>query len=327
MKQYLLRRSLQMVAAFFAITAICFVIIQLPPSDFISRRMQEMERQGGGSATAGIEALKKIYHLDKSLPTQYVLWLSGILRGDFGHSLLYNAPVGSLIGQRFLLSLVVSFAALVFAYAIAIPIGMYSAVRQYSLGDQVFTVLGFLGLATPNFMISLFVVFVGSRYFNMTLTGLFSDEYLAAPWSLARVWNLLQHLWLPTIIVGTGAAAVIMRLVRERTLEILNQQYVTVARSKGLPEVRILSKHVFRIVANPLISIAGLTLPGLISGDVIVSIVLNLPTLGPLLLRALQTQDMYLAGAILLLMVLLLLIGNFLADVALALVDPRIRYD
>jgi peptide/nickel transport system permease protein len=316
-----------MIAAFFAITAICFFIIQLPPSDFISRRMQELERQGGGSATAGIEALKKIYHLDKSLPVQYVLWMSGIFRGDFGYSLLYNAPVNSLIGQRFLLSLVVSFAALIFAYALAIPIGIYSAVRQYSFGDQLFTVIGFLGLATPNFMLALLVVFIGSRYFHVTLTGLFSDEYLAAPWSLARVGDLLRHLWLPTIIVGTSAAAGIIRLVRERTLETLTQQYVTVARSKGLTELRILSKHVFRIVANPLVSIAGLTLPGLISGDVIVSIVLNLPTLGPLLLRSLQTQDMYLAGAILLLMVLLLLVGNFLADVALAWVDPRIRYD
>lgn len=327
MHMYLVRRTVQMILAFFAITAICFLAIQLPPSDFITRRMQELEAQGGGFATQGIEALKRLYNLDESVFVQYFLWLKGFVQGDFGYSLLYEQPVRELVGQRFLLSIVVSLSGLLFAYAIAIPIGMYSAARQYSVGDQIFTVLGFLGLATPPFMIALIIVYVGSRYFNTSVGGLFSSGYIDAPWSWGRVVDLLKHLWAPTIVVGTAAAAGIIRLVRERTLEILQEQYVTVARSKGLKETKILSKHVFRVVANPLISIAGLTLPVLVSGDVIVSIVFNMPTLGPLLLTSLQSQDMYLAGTILLMTTVLLLLGNFLADVALAWVDPRIRFD
>ncbi len=327
MISYIIRRLECIVVTFLLTSLICFAIIQLPPNDIITRRMQELEALGATNVESTIATLKKIYNLDKPLVVQYVIWISGFARGDFGYSLKYEVEVRELIFQRLPPTFLIILPSLFFAYLIAIVVGLYSATHQYSLLDHTFTFLGMIGLGIPTFLLALLFLYIISRFFGLSVGGLFSPSFVEAPWSLAKVYDLLKHVWGPVLILAAYYAAGLIRIVRTRTLDTLREQHVMVARSKGLPEQTIILRHVFRLAVNPLISIMGLQLAEVISGGVMMAIVLNLPTLGPLLLEALQTQDMYLGGAILMLMIIILLAGNFLVDIVLAWIDPRIRYD
>jgi peptide/nickel transport system permease protein len=275
---------------------------------------------------AMLASMRSRYGLDQPLLIQYWDWISGVARGDFGYSFEWQQPVVSLIGERIGLTLVLSLSTLFFTWAIALPIGVYSAVRRYSIGDYIFTFLGFVGLAVPGFLIGLVLMFVGVSVFHTDVGGLFSPAYTNAPWSIARVGDLLKHLWVPMIILGVSGAASLIRIMRANLLDQLNQPYVDTARAKGLSELTLLVRYPIRVALNPFVSTLGFILPQLVSGSVIISIVLNLPTAGPLLLQALLGQDQYLAGAFLLLLCAMTVIGTLLSDILLALLDPRIRF-
>jgi peptide/nickel transport system permease protein len=258
---------------------------------------------------------------------QYWKWISGIvLRGDFGQSFELNAPVSSLIWGRLGLTLMLSITTLIFTWAVAFPIGIYTAVKKYSLGDYVFTLLGFIGLAIPNFLLALILMYVAFKYFNQSVGGLFSPEYIDAAWGWNKFWDMLKHLWVPIVIVGTAGTAGLIRVMRANLLDELSKPYVDTARAKGMSEWRLILKYPVRVALNPFISTVGWTLPLLISGSAIVAIVLNLPTSGPLLLRSLLTQDMFLAGSFILMLAILTIVGTLISDILLALLDPRIRY-
>jgi len=321
------RRLTQLLVTFLVASLLCFLVIQLPPNDIVTRRMQTLRSMGAGNIEESIRTLKSIYNLDKPLIVQYLLWISGFFRGDFGYSLLYQVEARDLILQRVPFTILLTLPALLLAYIVAIVLGLYSATHQYSILDHVFTFLGMVGLATPDFLLALFLLFVTSQFLGMGVGGFLSPEFRDVPWSIAKVADLLAHLWAPVLSLTAFYAAGLMRIMRGRTLELLHEPFVSVARSKGLKERTIILKHVLRIAVNPLISIAGLQLAEVVSGGVMVSIVMNLPTVGPLLLSALQAQDMYLGGSIIILLIGVLLMGNFLADITLALLDPRIRFD
>jgi peptide/nickel transport system permease protein len=271
--------------------------------------------------------LRERYGLDRPVYVQYWIWISGFVQGDFGESFEFNRPVSALVWERLGLTLAVALSTMLFTWIIAIPIGIYSAVRQYSLFDYVFTFIGFVGLAVPNFLLALVLLFVSVFVFNIpSVGGLFSPQYLDEPWSLAKFFDLLTRLWLPVVVVGTAGTAGLIRIMRANMLDVLHQPYVQTARSKGVRERVVIYKHATRNAINPLISIMGMQLPGIFSGETITAIVLSLPTLGPLLYRSLLSQDMFLAGTILMFLAIALVIGNLIADVLLAVVDPRIRY-
>lgn len=324
---YIVKRVVQLVITFFLTSFICFAIIQLPPNDIVTRRMQVLKSQGATNVESTIETLKRIYNLDKPLLVQYGIWISGFVRGDFGYSLLRDIEARDLIAQRLFLTFLLILLSLLIAYMVAIMIGLYSATHQNSFFDHVFTFLGMIGLGTPDFLIALVFLYITSMFFGWKAGGFFSPEFVEASWSAARVFDLLKHLWGPVLILTAYYAAGLIRIMRARTLDLLREQYVMVARAKGLSERTIIFRHVFRLAVNPLISIMGLQLAEVVSGGMMVSVVLNLPTLGPLLLEALLNQDMYLGGAILMILIVLLLVGNLLVDITLALIDPRIRYD
>jgi peptide/nickel transport system permease protein len=286
-----------------------------------------MEEAGLQRDQATIDALVKRYGLDQPIHMQYIKWMWGMFHGDFGQSFLMNRPVRELIGERLLLTIAVSAAAMVFQWVVALPVGVYTAVRQYSLGDYIFTFIGFIGLAVPNFMIALIIVWVAFSLFGTNLGGLFSVEYADAPWTWPKILDMLKHLWLPMVVLGTAGTAGLIRIMRANLLDELHKPYVTTARAKGLAERRVVFKYPLRVALNPFISTIGWTLPALVSGSTIVSIVLSLPTTGPLLYRALLMQDMYLAGTFILMVSALTVIGTFLSDILLAWIDPRIRYE
>ncbi|MCB0062206.1 MAG: ABC transporter permease, partial [Caldilineaceae bacterium] len=268
------------------------------------------------------------YGLGQPVYVQYWKWVSGILfRGDFGRSFAWNMPVSDLIWGRLTLTFVLSLSTLLFIWIVAFPIGVYSAVRQYSVGDYIATFFGFLGVAIPNFLLALVLMYIAFKYFNQSVGGLFSPDYQEAPWSLAKVGDLLAHLWIPIIIIGTDGTAGLIRIMRANLLDELRKPYVVTARAKGLPEWKLLLKYPVRVALNPFISTVGWVLPSLVSGSAIVAIVLSLPTTGPLLLRALLSQDMYLAASFLLMLSILTVIGTLLSDLLLAWLDPRIRYE
>ncbi len=325
MLRYLVQRLLLMIPTLLAISILTFVIIQLPPGDYLDTLISELRASGEAADIQKLEFLRKQYGLDQPVWRQYVIWLSGLLRGDLGYSFEYDRPVSQIIGERLLLTFVVSFGAILFTWIVAFPIGVYSATHQYSWGDHGLTFLGFLGLATPNFLLALVLMFVSFTWFGVSVGGLFSPDVQTAPWSWAKVVDLLEHLWIPVIVIGTAGTAGMIRRLRANLLDELRKQYVITARAKGLPPRRLLVKYPLRIALNPFISDIGNLLPQVISGSVIVSIVLSLPTTGPMLLRALRTQDMYLAGSFLMLLAGLTVIGVFLSDLALAALDPRIR--
>jgi len=324
---YIVKRILGMIPTLIIISIITFIIIQLPPGDFVTTAQAEIAASGGGMDASAVEAMRIRYGLDQPLLVQYWRWVSGFPRGDFGYSLEWSAPVWDIMAGRLGWTLLLSGLALVFMWLVSIPIGIYSARHKYSLGDNVFSFLGFLGLSVPDFMLSLMWLVFATMMLGISASGLYSPQMVDAPWNLAKFLDLLNHLWPPVVIMGVVGTAELIRIMRGNLLDILNQQYVTTARSKGLVEKVVVQKYAVRMAINPLISVLGMQIPKMISSSIIVGFVLSIPTVGSIFLRALITQDMYLAGAILLLMTVMLLIGNLLADIALAWVDPRIRFE
>jgi peptide/nickel transport system permease protein len=327
MWKYLLRRSLYMVFTVWVISIISFVAIQLPPGDFVTNLVNQMISSGGRELTPEYEAqLRELYGLNQPVYVQYYKWMRNILtRGEFGWSFVYRRDAVELITERMPMTFALSFGSFILVWVIALPIGIYSAVNQYSIGDYFFTFLGFIGLAVPSFLLALIFLFVSQRYFNQAMIGLFSPEFADAPWSWAKLFDMFKHLWIPVLLIGLGGTAGLIRTMRANLLDELNKPYVETARSKGLAETKLLIKYPLRHALNPFISTIGWTLPGLIAGEVIVAIVLNLPTSGPVLYNALQQQDMYVAAGFILLLSVLTVIGTFISDVLLAMLDPRIR--
>ncbi len=323
---YIIRRILLMIPTLIAISIISFIIIQLPPGDFLTTYVAQLSASGETVDQAELEALKERFGLDEPLYKQYLKWASNFLRGDFGHSFEWNKPVSELIGERLSLTVIISVFTILFTWAIALPIGIYSAVRQYSWMDYFLTIIGFIGLATPNFLFALVMLWVSYAYLGLSIGGLFSPEYAEAPWSFAKVLDLMKHLWIPVVIVGTSHTAKFIRIIRGNLLDELRKPYVTTARAKGLSEIRLIMKYPVRVAINPLVSTIGWTLPELVSGIAITAVVLNLPTTGPLLLSALMSQDMQLAGTFIMLLSFLTVVGTLISDILLAWVDPRIRF-
>jgi peptide/nickel transport system permease protein len=322
---YIIQRLLIMVPTLIAISIIIFVIIQLPPGDYFSTYIAELQSQGEAVDLQKIAFLKAQYGFDKPVWEQYIYWVGGLLQGDLGYSFAYNLPVRDVVGDRLVLTFVVSFATIVFTYIVAFPIGIYSATHQYSWSDHTLTFLGFIGLATPNFLLALVLLYFANVYFGLSIGGLMDERYLNAPWSVAKMLSVLSHLWIPVIVIGLSGTAGMIRRLRANLLDELQKQYVTTARAKGLSPFRTLMKYPLRMALNPFISDIGSLLPHIISGAAVVSIVLNLPTTGPMLLDALRSQDMYLAGSFLMFLATLTVIGMFVSDLALAALDPRIR--
>lgn len=327
MINFIIRRLLHTIPLLIVISIVVFTIISLPPGDYLTTLAADLERQGSQNAELQLRGLRERYGLDDPIYVQYWLWVSHFAVGDFGESFAYNRPVTELIGDSLLLTVIISIVTLLLSWAIAIPIGVYSATHQYSAGDQFFTFISFMGLATPGFLFALILMVISVYVFKFPISGLFSPGMETLPWSYAKVVDLFKHLWVPVLLIGMSGTAELVRIMRGNLLDVLNQQYVLSARGRGLTESTVTWKHAVRMAINPLISLIGLQLPSIVSGSVIISIVLSLPTTGPLLYRALRTQDMYLAGSFLMLLSLLLIIGNFLADIALAWVDPRITYE
>lgn len=327
MTSFIVRRLATMVVMMIFISMAAFVIIQLPPGDFLTTLAAGLE-SGSEISQQQLDFLRERFGLDQPIYIQYWKWISAIiLRGDFGYSFQWQRPVTDLIWDQLGFTLVLSISTLLFSWAISFPIGVISAARQYSLADYFFTFIGFIGLAIPNFLMALGLMYIGFHFFGQSVGGLFSPEYSQAPWSYAKFIDLLAHIWIPMIVIGTAKTAELIRIMRANLLDELNKPYVTTARAKGLPEARLILKYPIRIALNPFISTVGWVLPSLISGAVIASVVLNLPTVGPLLLQALQSQDMYLAGAFILLLSTLTLVGTLVSDILLALLDPRIRLE
>lgn len=327
MINFIIRRLLHTIPLLIVISIVVFTIISLPPGDYLTTLAADLERQGSQNAELQLRGLRERYGLDDPIYVQYWLWVSHFAVGDFGESFAYNRPVTELIGDSLLLTVIISIVTLLLSWAIAIPIGVYSATHQYSAGDQFFTFISFIGLAIPGFLLALILMVISVYVFKFPISGLFSPGMETLPWSSAKVVDLFKHLWVPVLLIGMSGTAELVRIMRGNLLDVLNQQYVLSARGRGLAESTVTWKHAVRMAINPLISLIGLQLPSIVSGSVIISIVLSLPTTGPLLYRALRTQDMYLAGSFLMLLSLLLIIGNFLADIALAWVDPRITYE
>nr|WP_216852786.1 ABC transporter permease [Phytoactinopolyspora halotolerans] len=327
MTQFIVRRVLYMIPTLIAISIVTFLIIQAPPGDYLTTVVAKLEAEGAYVDRSQLDALRERYGLDDPLWSQYWTWISGIVtEGDFGRSLVYDAPVADVIQDRMGFTILLSLSTLAFVWAVAIPIGMYSAVKRYSIGDYAATFVGFLGLAIPNFLFALVLLYVSHRYFGQSVGGLFSPEYEDARWNLGKLLDLLAHVWIPVIIIGTAGTAGMIRIVRANLLDELNRPYVTTARAKGLPERRLLVRYPSRIAASPIVSTIGWLLPSLISAEIIVSVVLSLPTTGPVMLKALESQDMYLAGGFLLILSVLTVIGTLISDILLARLDPRIRY-
>lgn len=324
---FFVRRIMVMIPTLLAISAITFVIIQLPPGDYLTTLMTELESRGEAIDESRLQFLRETYGLDKPMIEQYFVWLGGMLTGDYGFSFEYNRPVADVIGDRMLLTIVVSFATILFIWVVSFPIGIYSATHQYSLGDYGLTFLGFLGLATPNFLLALVLLYFANVTFGTSIGGLMDAAYLDAPWSWGKVLSILEHLWIPVIVIGTSGTAGMIRRLRANLLDELHKQYVVTARAKGLPPGRVLWKYPLRMAINPFIADIGNLLPQVVSGAAVVSIVLSLPTTGPMLLDALRSQDMYLAGSFLMFLALLTVVGVFLSDLALAALDPRIRLE
>jgi peptide/nickel transport system permease protein len=309
-----------------AVSVLSFLIIQLPPGDFATTRLTELAASGNTSAIYEADRLRAAYGLDQPVFVQYFDWISRVVQGDFGMSFDWNRPVTDVIGDRLVLSMVVSVAAIIFTWAVALPIGVYSAVRRYSVGDHTLTFLGFLGLAIPNFLLALVLMYFGFTLFGANVGGLFSAGFESAPWSFAKAWDLLKHLILPAIVLGFAGTAQLMRVMRANLLDELKKPYVITARAKGLSERHMIAKYPVRVALNPFASSIGFLFPQIVSGSIVVSIVLSLPTVGPLLLRALQAQDMFLAGAIVLLLGVMTVIGTLISDLVLMWLDPRIRH-
>ncbi|GGA40499.1 ABC transporter permease [Pelagibacterium lentulum] len=327
MLSFVIRRTFYAIPALIAVSFISFMVIALPPGDFVDRLAQERAALGDTMTATEIQSLRAAYGLDRPVLTQYWTWISGIvLRGDFGYSFSWNLPVSEVIWPRIGLTVVLSVASLLFIWVVAIPIGIYSAVRRYSVGDYVFTFIGFLGLAIPNFLLALAVMYVAFTVFGQHVGGLFSPQYVEAPWSWGKVMDLFAHLWLPMIVLGTAGTANVIRVIRANLIDEVRKPYVTAARAKGMVETRLLLKYPVRHALNPFVSSQNDIFVDIISGGTIVAIVMGLQTTGPLLLDALRTQDMNMAASFILMLSVLVVLGTLLSDLVLGWLDPRIRY-
>jgi peptide/nickel transport system permease protein len=327
MVSYFVRRIIYMVFTLWLISIVVFVIIQLPPGDMLSAYIRSLEAQGDEASVAHIESLRSEYGLDLPLAQRYLRWFLKMLRGNLGRSFGWNRTVNSLLAERLPLTVTLSLLTLTFTYLVAIPIGIYSATHQYSIADYIFTVLGFMGLSIPGFLFALILMFFFYRYFGFSAGGLFSQQFQTAPWSWAKFVDLLKHLPVPIIVTGLAGTASLIRVMRNCLLDELRKQYVVTARVKGVKEAQLLYKYPVRVAINPLVSYIGWILPTIVSGGTVIAIVLNLPTVGPLLYGALISQDMYLAGSIVMVLSLLVVIGTFVSDILLVVVDPRIRFE
>lgn len=327
MASYIARRLMYMVVTIFFISIIGFILIQLPPGSALSSKIQQLRALGGDLSQDQIRSLEARYGLNDPIQVRYIKWVSGAVHGDFGQSFTYDAQVNDLIWSRLGFSVLLSGCAILFAWLVSIPIGVYSATHRYTVPDYLVTVLQFIGVAVPDFLLALLLLVFASQVLHADVGGLFSAKYANAPWSQEKFFDLLQHLWVPVVVIAAGSTAWLTRVMRANLLDVLNQQYVQTARSKGLAEGIVIWKHAVRNAMHPLIMALGQQLPALISGEVIVSIVLNLPTTGPLYINALLNKDMYLAITFLIMLSVLLVIGNLMADLLLAWVDPRVRLE
>ncbi len=327
MVNYLLARFGYMITTLLLISVVSFIVIQLPPGDWLTSYIAQLEAQGQEVDDAEIAGLKALYGLDRPLWSQYGKWISGFFTGRMGVSFSFNRPVVDLIAERLPLTIMVSVFAFVFSYAVAIPIGIYSATHQYSPSDYFFTTLGFIGISVPNFLLGIIVLFGAFKWFGVDVGGLFSDRYVGEPWSFGKFLDFLTHIPVPMILIGAAGTATLIRVMRGTLLDELRQQYVITARAKGVTETALLFKYPVRLAINPIISTIGYLLPAIFSGQVITAVVLRLSTMGPMLLRALISQDMFLAGSIVLILSFLVVVGTLISDLLLVVVDPRIRYE
>jgi peptide/nickel transport system permease protein len=327
MLAYIGRRIVLAIFTVWAVSLLAFAIIQLPPGDYITSYIAQMASTGSIVSEQEAENLRIQYGLDRPIYVQYYKWMAQIARGSFGMSMEWRRPVLEVIGDRLWLTVAVSLAAVLLTWILSLPIGIYSAVRQYSFGDYAFTFVGFIGLAVPNFLLALVILYFGFVFFDANIGGLFSTEYQDAPWSAAKMWDLLKHLPIPALILGLSGTAQQIRILRANLLDELRKPYVVTARAKGLAELKVILKYPVRVALNPFISTLGYIFPYLVSGSIIVSVVLSLPTVGPLLLKALIAQDMFLAGTIVLLLGIMTVIGTLISDILLVLIDPRIQLE
>ena len=327
MLNYIFKRMLSAIPFMFMVSLTVFILIQLPPGDYVDSWAAAQAASGETPDPAMLAQMREQLGLNQPLIVQYFHWIAGVVQGNFGRSFAWSDEVRNLIGERIGLTLILSISTLFLTWAFALPIGIYSAVRRYSFGDYFFTFIGFIGLAVPQFLMALVLMFIGVKYFGHDVTGLFSEEFANAPWSWARVENLMSHLWIPMIILGTASSASLIRILRANLIDQLYMPYVVTARAKGLSEVKLLLKYPVRIALNPFVSSIGWILPSLISGAVITSIVLNLNTVGPMLYQSLLAQDIYLSGTILLFVCMLTVVGTLLSDILLVILDPRIRLE
>lgn len=327
MVNFLIRRFAYMIITVFFASLIGFAIIELPPGSYLEYEIQRLRSQGGNVSQDQIRALELRYGINDALPVKYWKWVSGFVRGDFGQSFEYNKQVGDLIWGRLGFTLALSLSSLLFAWLVAIPIGVYSATHKYTLPDYLITFLQFLGVSIPGFLLALVLMIFSSQVLGWDVGGLFSNQYVDAPWSGGKLVDLLKHIWVPIVVIGASTTAGLTRVMRGNLLDVLNMQYVQTARAKGLKENIVIWKHAVRNALHPLVMSLGGSLPFLISGETIASLVLNLPTAGPLYTNALLRKDMYLAGTFLMFLVVLIVLGNFLADLLLAWVDPRVRLE
>jgi len=324
---YIIRRFLAGILTIWAASIISFVVIQLPPGDYVTAYIANLQSTGTVLSREEADALRIQYGLDQPIYVQYMKWAGLMLQGNFGMAMEYNRPVREVIGDRMTTTIIVSVAAIILIWALALPIGIYSAVRQYSIGDYFFTFLGFIGIAVPNFMLALIVLYASFKYFNVqNIGGLFSPEYLQQSWSWAKAWDMAKHLPLPAFILGLAGMAEVVRIMRANLLDELRKPYVVTAQAKGLSRNRVIMKYPVRAAMNPFASTIGYLFPFVVSGSIIVSLVLSLPTVGPMLFKALVAQDLFLAGTILLLLSILTVVGTFVSDLILMWIDPRIRH-
>lgn len=322
---YLARRFATMAGTLAALSVLIFVVIQLPPGDYLSNYIAEIHAEGEAVSEERVAFLREEYGLDKPLPLQYLTWVTGLMHGNLGYSFEYNMPVADVVGNRLFLTLLLNFLTVLFIYGVSFPIGIYAATRQYSFADHSLSFLGYLGLATPNFLLALILLYASNRLFGLSVGGLMEPAYVAERWSFAKALSVGAHLIVPVVVIGTAGTAGMIRRLRANLLDELQKAYVVAARARGLPEGRLLRRYPLRAVLNPFISDIGSLLPQVVSGSVIVSVVMSLPTTGPMLLSSLRSQDMYLAGSFLMFMALLTVVGMLISDVLLAFVDPRVR--
>jgi peptide/nickel transport system permease protein len=323
---YILRRIAIMIPTLFIISIITFAVIQLPPGDFLTTYVMQLRSQGDNVQEDAIQAMRDRYGLGQPLPVQYGKWVWGIISaGDWGQSMEFQKPVKELIWERMLLTVILSLTAMFVSWFVAIPLGVYSATHQYSIPDYIVTFISFVGIGTPGFLLALLIMWAAMNYMGMNVGGLFSQEFVLAPWSFAKVVDMLKHLWIPVLVLALNGTAGGLRTTRANLLDELNKPYVETARAKGITEAKVIWKYPVRVALNPFFSTVGWELANLVSGSQLVAIVLSLETTGPLLLRSLTSQDMYLAGSFLLLLSALTVIGTLVSDIILAWVDPRIR--